>query len=211
MDLETFFEQGKGDLLEGIRSAQAELRPLRERVAELEVLIARAQAALGDDDLESDLTLHAALEIVLADRKNAWTSAKELAAEINQLKLYAMKDGRPVAPGQIHERVRNYAHLFEKSPKGIRMRYLFRTNGVHPTEGAYWAATTEIRRVDDRQVMVLETRLAYGAAQIEGQTPEDGVAELSAERARELVKRNGFEPNSKVVELRSSHGWETVQ
>lgn len=211
MDLDTFFERGKGDLVAGIRSARSELQQLRRRAAELEALIARAQAALGDtDDIGLGLTLHAALEVILVGHENKWTSAKDLAAEINQRKLYAMKDGRPVAPGQIHARIRRYEELFQKSPKGFRMRYEFRTNAIELTSGAYWAAWTEIQRVDDRDVMSVETRLAYNAGQADGQTPEDEVMELSAQRARSLVKRKRFEPNSRLVELRSSYGWETV-
>ena len=70
----------------------------------------------------SRLTLHEALAHVLRERGNEWTSARELADEVNTHGLYVKRDGRPVEVNQVHARVKNYPQLFEKNGSQIRLR-----------------------------------------------------------------------------------------
>jgi len=60
------------------------------------------------------MTLHEAIKKVLQEVGKPLT-AKEIADIINGKKLYRRKDGNPVPSSQIHARVKNYPHLFEKS------------------------------------------------------------------------------------------------
>lgn len=57
-------------------------------------------------------TLHDAMIAVLRQAPDGRLTAGQLAEEINRRGLYRMRDGRPVAPAQIHARARNYGHLF---------------------------------------------------------------------------------------------------
>ena len=114
----------------GLGEAEAELAQLDERRAELVALITQARAALGLDPAPptavgaaSDrLTLHEALAHVLRERGNAWTSARELADQVNARGLYVKRDGRAVEVNQVHARIKNYPHLFEKDGSQIRLR-----------------------------------------------------------------------------------------
>jgi hypothetical protein len=116
------------ELEAGLAEAEAELAQLDERRAELTTLISQARAALGlnvpSPALSSPdrLTLHEALEHVLQERGNAWTSARELADEVNARGLYTKRDRRPVEVNQVHARVKNYTQLFEKEGSQIRLR-----------------------------------------------------------------------------------------
>lgn len=71
---------------------------------------------------DHDLTLHEAMALVLRETVDQRLPAVELAAAINQRGLYRMRDGRPVAPGQIHARARNYAHLFTSGDGAAGLR-----------------------------------------------------------------------------------------
>lgn len=95
------------------------------RRLELEALIARARAALGDPDVRmpgsrSRMTLHEAMDLVLSENSNRWMTVRELADEINTRSLYEKRDGSPVQPSQIHARANKYADRFEKD--GARVR-----------------------------------------------------------------------------------------
>lgn len=113
---------------EGLVEANAELEGLRARQAEVEALIAQAEAALGIADAESEnegdcrLTLHVALEQVLRENGNRWMTVRELADEVNRRNLYRKKDGSLVEPNQVHARAKNYDEVFEKDGSRVRLR-----------------------------------------------------------------------------------------
>ncbi len=59
------------------------------------------------------LTLHKAIEIVLAESPNKTASTEEISNQIIKRKLYIQKDGGNVFPDQIFLRAKNYPELFE--------------------------------------------------------------------------------------------------
>ena len=63
--------------------------------------------------MESKLTLHEAIKIVLEEAKLPLT-AREIADIINNRELYSRNDGLAVPTSQIHARVKNYYNIFEK-------------------------------------------------------------------------------------------------
>lgn len=71
---------------------------------------------------EARLTLHDAMTVVLRGAPDGRLPADELARQINQRGLYRMRDGRPVAIGQIYARARNYAHLFAAGNGAVTLR-----------------------------------------------------------------------------------------
>jgi hypothetical protein len=88
------------------------------RVVWLEGLVVLA----GADSVEQSGTqpLHKAILTVLKDAPMGMMRAGDLAAEINRRGLYRMQDGRPVEPQQIHARVNNYGHMFDKEGTFIK-------------------------------------------------------------------------------------------
>ncbi len=48
-------------------------------------------------------------------------TTKELVTSINTRGLYHKRDGAPVEINQIHARVNNYSHLFEKDARRVRV------------------------------------------------------------------------------------------
>jgi HB1, ASXL, restriction endonuclease HTH domain len=110
----------------GLDEARAELEQLQAREAELEDLIAQAEAVLGtsdrDEESEGRLTLHEALEQVLRESDTPWMNVRELADEVNRRGLYHKRDGTPVEPNQVHARTKNYTKLFEKNGPRVRLR-----------------------------------------------------------------------------------------
>src|SRR5262245_32382049 len=68
------------------------------------------------------MTLHEAIAQVLREHGNEWMTAKDIAAEINQRRLYWKRDGSPVGLNQIHARTNNYQALFERHASRIRLR-----------------------------------------------------------------------------------------
>ena len=69
-----------------------------------------------------ELTLHEAMTLVLQRTPDGRLPAAELASEINRRGLYRMRGGRPVQPGQIHARARNYVHLFVAGDGAVGLR-----------------------------------------------------------------------------------------
>jgi len=118
------------ELRAGLAEAEAELEEVEVRRAELVALISQARAALGVDGEPLDksgtagargLTLHEAMGLVLRERDNSWMTARQLADEINQRRLYTKRDGNHVEVNQIHARSKNYPGLFEKDGPKIRL------------------------------------------------------------------------------------------
>jgi hypothetical protein len=104
----------------GLREAQAELVALDDRKRELETLIARARASLGEIEPRNTpkqrLKLHEAMELVLSESPNRSMSVQDLARTINERALYEKRDQSAVEPNQIHARAssKSYSHLFAK-------------------------------------------------------------------------------------------------
>jgi hypothetical protein len=111
---------------EALQQAREELAQLNQRKAELEVLIAQAEAmqrsrSLGTPPARS-LTLHEAIAEILREQNNIWMSPREIADAVNGRGLYTKKDGTLVEVSQIHARTKNYAQMFEKEGSKIRLR-----------------------------------------------------------------------------------------
>ena len=107
-----------------LAGARAELTELDARRAELQGLIAEAEAALGGtpEHNEGSLTLHQALSQVLRENHNEPMTARALADAVNTRGLYRKRDGSPVEVNQVHARTGNYPDLFEKEGSQIRLK-----------------------------------------------------------------------------------------
>ena len=125
--LRAALEENRPAIEAALAEAEAELAALRHREAELEQLIARGRAALGDPTPVNPVTqsrrvtLHEALRTILLENGNAWTTVDELAAAVNARGLYSKRDGSPVQPSQIHARASSYPTLFEKDGPKVRL------------------------------------------------------------------------------------------
>lgn len=125
--LSRVLDGARAELEAGLREAEAELAELDARRSALMALIARARAALGlADERPSEppprpLTLHEAMALVLREHGNGPLSAREIADEINQRRLYAKRDGSDVEVSQIHARAKNYANQFAKVGSKLRL------------------------------------------------------------------------------------------
>jgi hypothetical protein len=67
------------------------------------------------------LTLHEAMAAVLQTAPQRMMRARDLATEINERRLYWMRDGRPVEVRQIHARVGHHPHLFVREGTLIKL------------------------------------------------------------------------------------------
>lgn len=129
-DLGKILEDSRPAIQAGLREAQQELAALEDRKRELEGLIARARAALGELELTSGdvnrtgLKLHEAMELVLSGSPSKSMTARGLAREINERGLYERRDRSSIEPNQIHARAgsKSYAHLFSKKDGVVTLR-----------------------------------------------------------------------------------------
>lgn len=107
-------------------AARHELEELDLRREHLLALIARTEAmqyALQPDTAPArQLTLHEAMAFLIEESANRWMTIQELAQAINKRGLYRKRDGSPVEINQLHARVNNYSHLFEKDGPRVRLR-----------------------------------------------------------------------------------------
>ena len=128
-----------------LADARDELADLDTRRAELQALIAEAEAALGGVPEQNDgpLTLHQALAQILRENRNEPMTARTLADTVNARGLYRTRDGNPVEVNQVHARTANYPDLFEKEGSQIRLK------GSQPMTAAYPPNVTPFR--DDDQ------------------------------------------------------------
>ena len=67
------------------------------------------------------ITLHEELAKILRARGNAWTSTKDLAAEVNRRGRYEKRDGSAVTAFQVHGRTRQYSRMFERDGSRVRL------------------------------------------------------------------------------------------
>lgn len=105
-----------------LRVGEADIHELRGTVATLESLLRLVENETPATPPPTRLTLHDAMKEVLLTHHLGLCRAGELAAEINRRGLYRMRDGRPVESQQIHARVRNYDHMFEKEGTFIKLK-----------------------------------------------------------------------------------------
>jgi hypothetical protein len=68
------------------------------------------------------LTLHAAMERVLAGSARRRASYQMLSAEIAKQGLYTRKDGKPAPPNQISARAHRYPDLFDTENGEVILR-----------------------------------------------------------------------------------------
>jgi hypothetical protein len=125
-NLDDAIERSRQMIREALVEARAELTTLQERQATLEQQIADAEAALGSappSPPHGQTTLHEAFAQVLTANGNVGMTARELADAVNAQGLYRKRDGSRVEPNQVHARVNNYGHVFEKDGQNnIRLR-----------------------------------------------------------------------------------------
>lgn len=127
-NLREILEHNRPAIEAGLREAQAELVALDDRKRELETLIARARASLGEIEPRNTpkqrLKLHEAMELVLSESPNRSMSVQDLARTINERALYEKRDQSPVEPNQIHARAssKSYSHLFAKRDGVVTLR-----------------------------------------------------------------------------------------
>jgi len=127
-DLDKALEASRPAIEAALAEAEAELAAVLARKDELERLIARARAALGEPSPAPEagtpargLTLHEALKVVLVEHENRWMTVTELADAINSRGLYRKRDGSRVQPSQIHARASSYPSMFEKDGPRVRL------------------------------------------------------------------------------------------
>ena len=94
--------------------AQRHLDELDRRIGAFELLVQLAEEGDLENEQQQGMTLHEAMAEVLRGTKGGGMRAPDLALEINNRGLYRMRDGRPVEAQQIHARVGNYGHMFER-------------------------------------------------------------------------------------------------
>ena len=104
---------------------QQMLEDLDLRREQLIALIARTEAmqlAMEPDSAPGrQLTLHEAMAFLIEESANRWMTVQELALAINKRGLYRKRDGSPVEINQLHARINNYSHLFEKDGPRVRL------------------------------------------------------------------------------------------
>ena len=105
-----------------LRRVQAEAQEAQRRVATYQQLLELADTGETRSAPTEGLTLHEAMAQVLRGVPEGMMRAGDLAAEINRLRLYRMRDGRPVEPQQVHARVGHYGHLFTKEGTFIKLK-----------------------------------------------------------------------------------------
>jgi HB1, ASXL, restriction endonuclease HTH domain len=134
-ELAAALDANRDEIERALAVTESELAGLRQRERELEVLIARARAALGLTPVvnstreEPRMTLHVALERILRENGNRWMTVRELADAVNETGFYKKRDGSPVEANQIHARTKNYSALFEKDRGRVRLHELMKEGG----------------------------------------------------------------------------------
>lgn len=98
----------------GLRRAQGDVRDYERQVQVCEALLGLVPRPADGNAADDSMTLHRAMEMVLREAPGRMLRAGDLAAHINERRLYRMRDGRPVEAQQIHARTNNYPHLFTK-------------------------------------------------------------------------------------------------
>ena len=210
--LQELLDGQEPELAQAVAEAEAELESLRQQCSDLELLIERGKAALGvveedDEPGVGSLKLHEAMEVVILDRDNVWMSAAKICEAINERGLYRMRDGRAVEAGQVHARVRNYEHQFERQDGQIRLRYRFDTQRLDKS-GAYSLAMSTVTRSSDSARMYVAVKVAYSVTPPPGDTLEEYAVRAADERARHHIKDQGFQSDRELRWMLTTHGWQ---
>ena len=66
------------------------------------------------------MTLHEAIIYVLKKKGNCTT--RQIADDINRLKLYSRGDNEPIGTSQISARINEYPHLFNREGRIIKLK-----------------------------------------------------------------------------------------
>ena len=101
--------------------AHEEFVKAARRVASFRNLLTIADGELPEPVQPSSsqwMKLHLAMEKVLKQATGHTLTAYEIAVQVEEQRLYRMRDGRSVEPQQIHARVGNYPRLFERAGDG---------------------------------------------------------------------------------------------
>ena len=113
-----------GAVIEELAAAMRELAPLRQRVQELELLIANGRRLVDGAGVQVPWpptpspkrppTLHEVMRHVLLEHGNYWLTTTYVAREIAQRNLYRRRDGLPPSVREVSARVSTYAGLFRR-------------------------------------------------------------------------------------------------
>ncbi len=128
-----FFDEHREELETMLVQTDEQIRELDDRLAHHRAERSRILAALGrvapdgrelgqpafPDPLQGPITLHEAMAVVLQQNRERvgddyGMTAPNLSKEVTRQQLYRRRDGAPPGVQQIHARVGNYPHLFEK-------------------------------------------------------------------------------------------------
>ena len=120
------------EIADAIRAAHDELIPLRQQVAELELLIARAREYSDPTGYwvpwpplpvpSRPPTLHAAIVDVLSKTDGYGMGTGHLTRAIAQRGLYRRRDGLPPTVNDVSARVSSYPGLFKRDGWIVRLR-----------------------------------------------------------------------------------------
>ncbi len=128
-DLGEILEERRPAIEAGLKAALRELAEIEDRKRELEALVTRARAALGEPVQavgagRAKLKLHEAMQMLLSEAPGRAMTVQDLAREINDRRLYEKRDGSPIEPNQIHARAgaKAYAHMFSKERGVVTLR-----------------------------------------------------------------------------------------
>jgi hypothetical protein len=114
------------DLLADLKVSQTSLARARRECEELEAHVHSIETLLAFDSQKHSanvhgMTLHEAMEKVIAESPLGMLRAADIASEIHRRGLYRMQNGRPVEAQQIRARVGHYRHLFEREGNFIKL------------------------------------------------------------------------------------------
>lgn len=125
-DLEAALSASRPAIERALVQAEAELADLRVREERLQRTISRARLLLTDDPADpgthptQPMFLHDAMQYILKDHPDGLPPVT-LLNEVRGRGLYRRRDGGQPDIGQIHARVHNYPHLFERDAGRIRL------------------------------------------------------------------------------------------
>ena len=122
------------EIVPAIGEAHDELLSLRRKVAQLEVLIARARDYIDPTGywvpwpplptLTRPPTLHAAMVNVLRRRRNEPITVGDLTREIAKRGLYCRRDGLPPTVNDVSARISSYPALFKRDGWTVALRLM---------------------------------------------------------------------------------------
>ncbi|MEQ9220239.1 MAG: HTH domain-containing protein [Cyclobacteriaceae bacterium] len=115
------------------------------------------------------MTLHEAIHQVLIKHGGPMTT-REIADELNWNGFYSKKDGSFIIPYQIHGRVKNYPHLFDKQGSVISLKS---KTGIKPVSISSKRKLVSGERSDRKPELLMHEKNFKSASQIDELVPID--------------------------------------